>query len=90
MSAKQASSILDRSGHVRLPLVKCLPSRLNGMDNSLKVGQILLHDDVRLLKDIFLVDFLVELMKDSKIGDKAAGNQAYDKEKKSCICTGWS
>ena len=80
----------EGSGHARLPLIKCLPSRLNGTDDSLKVGRILLHDDDHLLRCIFLVDLLVELTKDSKIGNKAAGNQAYDKEKKSCICTGRS
>ena len=72
MGTERTPCVLDRRGHARLPLVECLPGRLDGADDSLlKVGRILLHDDDRFLKSIFLVDLLVQLTYDSKIAHVA-------------------
>lgn len=70
IDAKGTPSILHRGRHSRLPLVKGLPGRLDGADNSLlEMSRILLHDDDGLLECILLIDLLVKLTNDGKIGN---------------------
>jgi len=70
MNTEGTPSILNRSRHARLPLVKSLPGRLDGADDSfLKMSRILLHDDDGLLKRILFSDLLMELTDNGKIGD---------------------
>src|SRR6202012_5253317 len=57
MNTKGAPSVLDRSRHARLPLVKGLPGRLDGANDSfLKMRRILLHDNDGLLECILFID----------------------------------
>ena len=70
MCTEEAPSILDRGRHAGLPLVKGLPGRLDGADDSfLKMGRILLHDDDRLLKGVLLIDLFMELADNGEVGN---------------------
>jgi hypothetical protein len=70
MNTEGTPCILNRNRHARLPLVKSLPGRLDGADDSfLKMSRILLHDNDGLLECILFVDLLMELTNDGKIGD---------------------
>src|SRR6266849_6464887 len=70
MNTEGRPSVLNRSRHARLPLVKSLPGRLNGADDSfLKMSRILLHDNDGLLECILFVDLFMELTNHGKIGD---------------------
>ena len=68
MNAKGTPSVLNRSRHARLPLVKSLPGRLDRADNSLKMCQILLHDNDGLLECVLFINLLMKLTNDGKIG----------------------
>ena len=69
MNAKGTPSVLNRSRHARLPLVKSLPGRLDRADNSLlKMCRILLHDNDGLLECVLFINLLMELTNDGKIG----------------------
>ena len=70
MNTEGTPSILNRSRHARLPLVKSLPGGLDGADDSfLEMSRILLHDNDGLLECILFVNLLMELTNDGKIGD---------------------
>ena len=70
MNTEGTPSILNRSRHAGLPLVKRLPGGLDGADDSfLKMSRILLHDNDGLLESILFVDLLMELTNDGKVGN---------------------
>ncbi len=92
MNAKGTPSILNGSRHARLPLIKSLPGRLDGADDSfLEMSRILLHDNDRLLECILLIDLFMELMNDGEIGNVPIGNERdYLKGKDGNVRTGQS
>ena len=70
MNTKRSPCILNRNRHARLPLVKSLPGRLDGADDSLlKMSRILLHNDDGLLEGILFIDLFIELKNNHEISD---------------------
>lgn len=76
MSTKNAPCILDRGRHARLPLIKGLPSGLDGADDPFfKMSGILLHDDDGLLECILLIYLLMKLANDGQIGNESVDDE---------------
>ena len=86
MRTENPPSILDRSGHARLPLVKSLPGGLDGTDDSfLEMSRILLHDDDGLLECILFIDLLVKLADNGNIGNVSVKDEhTATKERSRC------
>lgn len=92
MFTKGTPSLLNRIRHARLPLVKSLPGRLDGADNSLlKMCRILLHDNDGLLECVLFINLLMELANDGKIGYVSVeGERDTPKRKDRIVLTGQS